>query len=300
MTLFPVDGREPGRLRTDPSATQRLQTCHHYAMEARLFPTDHLTLRQPYHCFRFMTDLLEGQFLQVFSILFPATEARCVESLMVVGTPIVFSHDAVPWVPPAGFEPTPLRRRGSRRGFCAPHIILRCANHSTVNFSKCSASYSQQLKRDSLMVVGTPIVFSHDAVPWVPPAGFEPTPLRRRGSRRGFSPRICLRCANHSTVNFSKCSASYSQQLKRDLSKTKLDVLLLMVVGTPIVLDEFFYHRITEWVFIERDRGTRVYPVSPGVPPAGFEPTPLRRTQRLQTRLLWCKSGGPRDPADHR
>ncbi|KAM4067372.1 hypothetical protein HRG_012240 [Hirsutella rhossiliensis] len=41
---------------------------------------DHLTLRQPYHC----------QFLQVFSILFPATEARCVESLMVVGTPIVF------------------------------------------------------------------------------------------------------------------------------------------------------------------------------------------------------------------
>ncbi|KAM4061553.1 hypothetical protein HRG_013213 [Hirsutella rhossiliensis] len=39
----------------------------------------HLTLRQPFHC----------QFLQVFSILFPATEARCVESLMVVGTPIV-------------------------------------------------------------------------------------------------------------------------------------------------------------------------------------------------------------------
>ncbi|KAM4061781.1 hypothetical protein HRG_013352 [Hirsutella rhossiliensis] len=40
----------------------------------------------------------------------------------------------------------------------SPQIILRCANHTTVNFSKCSASYSQQLKRDSLMVVGTPIV----------------------------------------------------------------------------------------------------------------------------------------------
>ncbi|KAM4067344.1 hypothetical protein HRG_012232 [Hirsutella rhossiliensis] len=89
MTLFPVDGREPGRLRTDPSATQRLQTCHHYAMEAKI------------------------------------------------------SSYAAPTIPLFAPRQTCLK----------------------VNFSKCSASYSQQLKRDSLMVVGTPIVFSHDAVP---------------------------------------------------------------------------------------------------------------------------------------
>ncbi|KAM4061256.1 PIF1-like helicase [Hirsutella rhossiliensis] len=75
----------------------------------------------------------------------------------------------------AELEPAVVTRTSS---YAAPTTCLK------VNFSKCSASYSQQLKRDSLMVVGTPIVFSHDAVPWVPPAGFEPTLLRRRGSRR--------------------------------------------------------------------------------------------------------------------
>ncbi|KAM4058382.1 hypothetical protein HRG_014680 [Hirsutella rhossiliensis] len=79
-----------------------------------------LDSQAPQIILRCANHLLEGQFLQVFSILFPATEARCVESLMVVGTPIVFSHDAVPWVPPDGFEPTPLRRRGSRRVTTTP------------------------------------------------------------------------------------------------------------------------------------------------------------------------------------
>ncbi|KAM4061784.1 hypothetical protein HRG_013354 [Hirsutella rhossiliensis] len=110
----------------------------------------------------------------------------------------------------------------SRSSYAAPTTCLK------VNFSKCSASYSQQLKRDSLMVVGTPIVFSHDA------GCLQPAPSATQRLQTchhyamealavAYAPHIILRCANHSTARSmtDPLEASYSQQLKRDVSKLK-------------------------------------------------------------------------------